>query len=379
MSRFSKLLLAVALLAASISCTRTARIKGTIQSAPSSEVVVKLLDVNKYKVLDTVSTDEKGRFAYKVKVEKGQPEFVYIFNSEKKMASLLLKAGDRVKIAADTLGSVVVEGSEESVRLAQVEHDYAVAKASMKALSEKISNASEDEAAQLTGKLSEEYVQYYRSRVKYVMQNSTSLTVVPVLFQTLTSTLPVFGQYTDAIHFTNAADSLETVYPDSKYVKALRNEAKNRMTQMELANRISHADQVDYLDIELPDINGKKVRLSDVHKKLTLVYFWSAEDVSQNIFNIDVLKPVYEEFHSRGFDIYQVSLDIDNGKWASVVKGQGLPWTNVSDVSGNESRYITAYNLTKLPAAFMIGGNGMSGAKITDVKSLSDAVRSRLE
>ena len=58
------------------SCGRTAKIEGVVADAPSSQVVVKLLDVNRYQVLDTVSTDQYGRFSYKVEVEKGQPEFV---------------------------------------------------------------------------------------------------------------------------------------------------------------------------------------------------------------------------------------------------------------------------------------------------------------
>jgi hypothetical protein len=93
----------------------------------------------------------------------------------------------------------------------------------MIAVSEKLLSADGSEADELRNQLGKVYIDYYRSRVLYIMQNSRSLTVVPVLFQSLTETLPVFGQATDAIHFNNAADTLETVYPDSKYVKALSN------------------------------------------------------------------------------------------------------------------------------------------------------------
>ena len=66
-------------------CTPTAKIDGAIEDAPSSEVIVKLLNVNRYEVLDTVSTDASGRFSYKVDVEKGQPEFVYVFYKDTKV------------------------------------------------------------------------------------------------------------------------------------------------------------------------------------------------------------------------------------------------------------------------------------------------------
>lgn len=359
-------------------CSHTAKVKGVVADAPSSEVVVKLLNVNQYQVLDTIKTDAAGKFACKVEVAKGQPEFVYLFYGNRKIASLLLEAGDKVSVQTDTLGSCTVEGSEESLKLASVEADFAAAKASLTAVSTKLLSAKESEAAALREQLSKAYVDYYRNRVAYVMNNSRSLTVVPVLFQQLTEALPVFGQTTDAIIFTNAADTLGTVYPDSKYVKALRKEAQRRVSQMELMARISSARQVNFLDIELPDNKANKVKLSDVHKKVTLVYFWTASDAAQKMFNLDVLAPVYDKYHDKGFDIYQVSLDVDNGLWARVVREQKLPWTNVSDISAGASRYVLAYNLTKLPSAFLIGGDGMSGAKISDAASLSAAIEKAL-
>ena len=128
------------------------------------------------------------------------------------------------------------------------------------------------------------------------------------------------------------------------------------------------------MDVELPDVQAKKVKLSDVHKKVTLLYFWTAEDAAQKMFNLDVLAPVYKAYRDRGFEIYQVSLDVDNGMWARVMREQKLPWTNVSDISGAASRYISAYNLSKVPAAFLIGGDGMTNAIITDANSLSAAI-----
>ena len=378
MSRFSKIVFAAAVVLGLAACSHTAKVKGVVADAPSSEVIVKLLNINQYQVLDTVKTDASGKFSCKVQVKKGQPEFVYLFYGNRKIASLLLEAGDKVTVHSDTLGVSTIEGSEESLKLASVEADFAEAKASMKSLSEKVLSADVSEAAALREQLAKAYVDYYRSRVSYIMQNSRSLTVVPILYQYLSETLPVFGQATDAIHFTNAADTLEMVYPDSKYVKALRKEAQSRVSQMELLSKLSSAKQINFLDIELPDNRAKKVKLSDVHKKVTLVYFWTASDAAQKMFNLDVLAPVYEKYHDKGFEIYQVSLDVDNGLWARVIREQKLPWVNVSDISGGASRYVLAYNLTKLPSAFLIGGDGMSGAKISDVASLSAAIENAL-
>ena len=133
--------MSVAAMLALASCGSKAVIDGTIADAPSSEVIVKLLNINRYEVLDTVKTNASGRYSYKVDVEKGQPEFVYVFYKDTKVASLLLEAGDAVNVESDTLGNYTVTGSEESAKLAQVEKDYAEALAVMSSIASRTSNA----------------------------------------------------------------------------------------------------------------------------------------------------------------------------------------------------------------------------------------------
>ncbi len=369
MSRFSKVLIIMAA-AVMAACTPSAKINGTIESAPSTEVIVKLLDVNRYEILDTVSTDASGRFSYKVEIEKGQPEFVYLFHNDTKIASLLLEAGDNVSVSADTLGNYTVEGSEESQKLAQVEKDYAAAIGRLSSIAAKMDNASDKELAELRRAIGKEYVDYYRSRVLYILQNSTSLTAVPVLYQNFGADLPVFSQTTDAIHFVNVSDSLATVYPDSKYVKALRKEAERRFGFLELESAIMNAQEVGYPDIELPDIKGEKVKLSEVDSKVIMIYFWSAADASQKMFNLDVLKSLYDDYNGRGFEIYQVALDPDKTGWAQVVKQQSLPWINVCDIRGADSPYVMTYNIGSLPSVFIISDGELVDGQVVDEKSL---------
>ncbi len=358
---------AAALVAA---CAPNAKIEGTVESAPSSEVIVKLLDVNRYKVVDTVATDAAGKFSCRVEVAKGQPEFVYLFHNDTKIASLLLESGDKVSVKADTLGNYTVEGSEESVKLSQVEADYAAVLMRMNAIASKLETASGDEAAELGRELRKEYIDYYRSRVKYVLQNRKSLTSVPVLYQNLGADLPVFSQTTDAIHFISAADSLETVYPESKYVKALRKEAERRFGYLELENQLVNAQEVGFPDVELPDINAKKVKLSEVDAKVVMLYFWTPSDASQSMFNLDVLKSLYDDYHKKGFEIYQAAIDPDKALWAQVVKQQNLPWINVCDGLGGNSPYVFTYNLAALPAVYIIADGELVDGQVVDEKSL---------
>ena len=371
MSRFSKIFSFVAAMAALVSCGSNARIDGTLTDAASSEVIVKLLESNRYEVLDTVKTDASGHFSYKVDVTEGQPEFVYIFYKDKKIASLLLEAGDKVGVVSDTLGHVTFEGSEESVKLAEVEKAYAAALAEFEDIALLMSAATDQaDFDRLAKNMSDAYVAYYRDRVRYIMENSKSLTVIPVFYQSLGENLPLFSQNTDAILFMNIADSLEAVYPESKYVKALRRDAQARFGYLELQERIVNAEEVGYPEIELPDLEGKMRKLSDMQSRVVIVCFWSAAQAQQNMFNIEFFKPLYEQYHSKGLDIYQVSLDVDKTLWATTVRGQELPWTNVCDSRGVQSPYVSLYNLTAVPAAFIIADGELVDGKIVDEASL---------
>ena len=345
-----------ALLAAA--CAKpSARIDGTLTDAPDRQVIVKLLDINNYKVLDSVKTDAAGRYSYNVPVQKGQPEFVYLYYGDTKISSLLLQEGDEVKVVTDTLGRGSVVGSVESERLQEVERKFA------EFLRE--AEQAEDNAA-----FRRSYIQYYREAVKYVMNNPHSLTVVPVLFQNVNPDLPVFSQITDALHFRNALDSLSAVYPDSKYVKALERETTRREGILGFDSRLSMASEAEYPDIKSKDINGNEVSLQALDSKAVILFFWTVTDPESKILNQETYKPVYQDYHDKGLEIFAVSLDTDKAAWASVVKSQELPWVNVNDGLGASSPAATLYNVTSLPRAYLILDGKIVDRRVEGEKAL---------
>lgn len=356
MKNCNKLAAAFAAVLAVVSCGHKATISGELKDASGSNVIVKLLDVNVYTVLDTVKTNSNGAFKYDVDVVKDHPEFIYLFYGDTKIASLLLEEGDKVKVSADTLGNYQIEGSEESSRLQAVENDFASFLTGFAALATKAeaSGLSDSEKKQIQSELSTEYIKYYRNAMKYVMENSHSLTVVPVLFQKINSGFPVFSQPTDAILFGSISDSLKTVYPESRYVAALAKEAEARAKVLNIETQLRYAEQKGYPDLNLPNEKGEKVALSSVAGKVTMVYFWSATQVAHSMFNVEKLLPLYEKYNSKGFEVYSICVDTDKAQWASVVKNQKLPWTNVCDGLGTLSSALTLFAITEIPSSVLI-------------------------
>lgn len=380
MKNFKPAVLGVLTLIA-VSCGQKAAIKGSLSQAPDSDVIVKLLDVNTYKVLDTIKTDAAGNFATKVDVKAGQPEFIYLFHGDTRIASLILMAGDKVSVVADTLGTYSVEGSEESAKLCEVETRHA---AFLKKVIDILTpvgetEVTEDIRVQMNKDLSKEYVAYYKEAVKYILSNPCSLSDIPLLYQNVNGELPIFNQVTDAVYFRNVCDSLMTLYPDSKYVKALDKEAERRANLLNLNMRLRDTKTANFPDITLPDVTGKKVSLNDVDSKVILLYFWTSTNGGQKMLNLDELKPLYEKYHAKGLEIFAVSLDADKATWASTVKNQKLPWINVCDSQGASSPLITLYNLASLPSVYLISdGDLVSPDKVTS-SEVSKAVASLLK
>jgi hypothetical protein len=338
-------------------CGDKAHIRGTLEGAPNRKLVVKQLDVNVYRDLDTIKTGANGAFRYDVAVAPGQPEFIYLFYGNTRVAGLLLEKGETVTVQADTLGRYTVSGSEGSSELAKVE------KAQADFLADLAAHESEPTA------MTKIYVQHYRNNVKYVLEHPYSLTTVPVLFEKLGDD-SIFSQNTDAILFRQAADSLLSVYPDSRYVKALSREADRRGRIMELNNQLQQAGEAPFPDIVLPDIKGERQALSKVNAKVVLVHFWDAADAAQKMLGIDSLLPLYRDFHARGFEIYSVCVTPDKPAWASVVLAQKLPWINVNDGLGGASPAVITYGVTEVPNSFLIVNGELSSKPISGVDAL---------
>ena len=345
------LLLPVLILAA---CSPKASIDCTISQAPGAAVEVRLLDMNTYKVLDTLKADASGRVRYKVDVKPGQPEFIY---KDTKIASLLLEAGDRVSVEADTLGNYTVHDSPESSALQANELEYVRFQKAMD---------TETDPAEL-GRI---YIDHYRTNVRYIMDHPVSLTVVPLFFEQLDANMPVFNRYTDAILFRKAVDTLKTVYPDSRYVAALENETKRRENIMQMQSLVNKAEVRGYPDLTLPDINGERVSLSSLPAKAVLLHFWDSSDATHKMFNLDRLLPHWQRWHDKGFEIYAVDVNPDKSSWASVVKAQQLPWINVNDGRGWSSSAVVLYNVETVPASFLLAEGGISTASLAGENAL---------
>ena len=365
------LMLAVMLIAA-VSCTKySATVSGNIAGLDRSQIVIETLNLSWLTPVDTVTTKANGDFSYKVALSGQDPAFYYIYRNGVKLAGLVLQDGDRVIVNADTLGNYTVEGSPESSNLKYV--DDALAKAASEMVSI-LNREPEDMNAQL----SRVYVNHKRDMLKQIMSNPRSITSATTLFQKFNDDLPLFNESTDILIFRSIYDSLATVYPNSEFVAALKNEINRREKESELGAKLDALSQQSFPDIKMNDISGKEHSLLELEGKVIILSFWSIGQDEHKAFNQE-LTELYSKYHDSGLEVYQVSLDVDKPTWASTVRSQKLPWISVNDGRGINSPVINAYNLVQIPTMFVIGRDGEILAKdVYDVASLEPIIRKAL-
>lgn len=112
-------------------------------------------------------------------------------------------------------------------------------------------------------------------------------------------------------------------------------------------------------DFTLNTPEGNSVNLKEYlkGKKLILIDFWASwcapcRKEGENI------KAIYNDFHIKGFDVLGVSMDEKKEDWLKAISEEGYKWTQTSDLKGFKSPLCKTYNITGIPALFLVDGNG---------------------
>ena len=148
---------------------------------------------------------------------------------------------------------------------------------------------------------------------------------------------------------------------------------RNTIQQAAVQQMIQEADNA-ILDIQLPDDKGKDQSLSSLRGKV-IVLDYSAINMEQSQAYIFELRDLYKKYHTRGMEIYSVSLDRNKFLWEDGV--QNLPWVNVF-AGDNATQVLMRYNVQSMPTLFLIDRKGNVQGRYTDFKALETDIKKYL-
>lgn len=219
----------------------------------------------------------------------------------------------------------------------------------------------------------------YKDEVKidYIFAAPNSSAAYFALFQKLNNYLifDPLNNKDDIKCFAAVATSLNNRYPEADrtknlyniVIKGMKNTRAPRQEVVELPEGL--VQETSIIDISLRDQRGNVHKLTDLKGKVVLLDFTvyqSAVSASHNYMLLDL----YNKYHDRGLEIYQVSLDADEHYWKTTASN--LPWICVRDGNGVYSSTVSLYNVQTLPSLFLVNrANELSvrGENMKDVES----------
>ena len=184
----------------------------------------------------------------------------------------------------------------------------------------------------------------------------------------------------DSRAYGAVATSYKASYPESPRSKQLEQLALQslKITRGERQRTLdlSNAKEVNFIDIELPNINGQIVKLSDIAVGKTVLLNFTAFQTEWSISLTTKLKELYSKYQERGLEIYQVSLDSDSHFWKNAVSA--LPWINVRDPQSVYSTIAAIYNVRQLPVLFIINKKGEMVKRVETIEAMENDIKQSL-
>ena len=357
-------------------------INGTVTEAKDSVLYLENMSLDGPVVVDSVKLDDKGAFSFSGKAPDA-PEF-YRLRIAGQIINLSVDSTETVDVKASypsMATGYTVDGSAECATIRELALKQIDLQNRVIAVQNN-PNLGYDLTRDSIGKL----VAAYKEDIKrnYIYKAPMRASSYFALFQTLGNML-IFNPRENADDvkvFAAVATSWDTYHPNALRGKNLHNIAIEGMKNVRIMRNKMAAQNIDaskvnvsnIIDISLLDNQGNRCSLTDLKGKVVMLDFhvFGSNGSTKRIME---MRELYNKYHDRGFEIYQVAFDPDEHFWKT--QTAALPWISVRDPQGLQSQNLAAYNVSSIPTFFLIDRNNevkKRDSQITDIDAEINAL-----
>ena len=356
-------------------------VEGSITNAKDSVLYLENISLMGPEVIDSIQLDADGKFSLAGEAQAA-PEF-YRLRIHDQIISLSIDSTETVTVNAaypQMASQYEVSGSENCSKIKELA-------LRQMALQQRAMAVSRSEG--LTVDQSNDsilaMINQYKEEVKreYIFPDPSKPYAYFALFQAIGNML-IFNPRTnrdDIKVFAAVATSWDTYWPDAERGKNLHNIAIEGMKNVRSADAAqsktidaSKIQMAGVVDIALTDNKGQMRKLTDLKGQVVLLDF-HVFGQKESPARILALRELYNKYHAKGFEIYQVSLDGDEHFWKQ--QTAALPWISVRADENNNS-FLTIYNVQTLPEFFLIDRGNNLVSRSQQINDIDKAILSLL-
>lgn len=356
------------------------KVQGEISDGKDKVLYLEASGLDGIVTLDSVKLGSSGSFSFAQKRPES-PEF-YRLRLDNKIINFSVDSTETVSVkapAGDFATNYTIEGSENNIKIKEL----ALLQADLQKQVDKLARSRIPAGIAQDSLLS--MVNNYKDKVKreYIFAAPNMPYAYFALFQSLNGYM-IFDPLSnkdDVKCFAAVATSLNNTYPHADrsrnlynmVIKGMKNTRAPRQQTVEIPE--DRIQETSIIDIQLKDLKGSTRSLTELKGKVVLIDFTVYNNAMSAAHNL-ALRELYNKYASQGLEIYQVSLDGDEHFWKT--SADNLPWVCVRDANGAYSSYVSLYNVTNLPAVFLVNRANELSARGENIQNLEEEIKKLL-
>lgn len=358
------------------------KVTGNLTGGTGKMIFLKEMTVSKLIPVDSVILDETGSFSLGGYTDIIKFYAFYVDPGD--MVTLLIRPGDKIKISGktgDLSASCQVEGSEDSRSIRELSAELNKTLEGIKNLSKVFNDSLKSpDFEKIKARLDNSYKEIVSSHrdftFRFIREHIQSPASLMALYQQIGVRTYLLDPVKDFSWYQMVDSSLIILYPGSEAVQELHRQVmelteQKRMNELAL-RRFEIGSEVP--EISLPSPEGDTISLSSLKGKYVLLDFWASWCGPCRAEN-PRLVTAYQKYNSKGFEIFQVSLDRTREAWVKAIEDDHLTWIHVSDLKYWNSVVVTVYNIQGIPANLLLDPQG----RIIDQNLRGERLNAKLE